>query len=607
MEAPGPPMVSETRGATQPRQHEPVATTSTTPLIRCSQCKKHKLPSDFPQRVTNLQPYQVCLTHKWYWTDAKKAANWAPSEVKDIQEVCDEAVQLARGATGVPENWLVEGRPDDRAAMVQRIAHSGGWAHKQVTVRALAQTDARPSPTFAYVLNPVSPSAPPDAYRLTLYHHENVGKYTLTLRPEGKAKKAAAWSRPERTKAGKAKAAAAVVDNADLARPDATAQTPDGVASMEPVLPTPPNDIEVVGRPAKADPLPPQRDKAARKRDRDREIMPPPPVPMARPPKKGRRIEPVLVSPAPSSSSSTTQQSPFSGTHDWSRFLSFPTHYLSNADTPIVPIANGSSSSHSSQHDLRHTSHGFHSSAAASSPASYQRPLTLWEMLGSSLFDPPNLDSPPAQPLHPVHNQRQSHLRLRSSAPAPTPPPPTAVISPELTAAISRALTEAGYSTGGTFETPAAPVEEEEEYVEEAEEAYYEDSIPDTSSEEEEDEEADAAEAAEASDVSSFFESSAEETDYASEGEAVGGADEEEEEEDDWLEGFAAQQMGLQRGGARVRARGQPRGRKVANVGDGDNELSEMEQVRVGKGGSPGTGGDDEIDELDSGDSGRDA
>lgn len=128
------PTTSETPGATPPRQHEPVATTSTTPLIRCSQCKKHKPPSDFPQRVTNLQPYQVCLTHNWYWTEAKKAANWAPREVKDVQQVCDEAVQLARGAAGAQENWLVEGRPEDRSAIVQRIANSGGWVHKQVYV-----------------------------------------------------------------------------------------------------------------------------------------------------------------------------------------------------------------------------------------------------------------------------------------------------------------------------------------------------------------------------------------------------------------------------------------------------------------------------------------
>lgn len=480
------------------------------------------------------------------------------------------------------------------------------------TVRALAQTDARPSPTYAYILNPISSSAPPDAYRLTFYHHESVGKYTIALRPEGKSKKASAWSRPERTKAGKAKKAAEAVDNGDLERPDAMngvqsgpdtpASMPDGFAQFEPVLPTPPVDFQVVGVPTEAARPPPQRDKTTRKRDRDREIMPPPPLPTARPPKKGRRIEPVLVSSAPSSSSSTAQQTVFSAAHDWSRFLSFPTQYLANGDISIAPTANGNSSSHSSQHDLRHASHASPLSATAPPPAAYERPLTLWEMLGSSVFDPPNLDSPPAQPLHPIHNQRQSPPRLRSSAPAPTPPPPTAVISPELTAAISRALTEAGYSTGGTFETPAAPVEEEEEYVDEAEEGYYEDSIPDTSSEEEEDEEADAAEAAQGSDVSSFFESSAEETDYGSEGGEAGAADE--EEEDDWLEGFAAQQMGLQRAGAG------PRGyaRAGRHVEDGGDELGKTERVRVGKGGSRGPVGEDEVDELDSGDgSGGDA
>lgn len=477
------------------------------------------------------------------------------------------------------------------------------------TVRALAQTDARPSPTYAYILNPISPSAPPDAYRLTFYHHESVGKYTIALRPEGKSKKASAWSRPERTKAGKAKKAAEAVDNGDLERPDAVtgvqsgpdtpASMSDGFAQFEPVLPTPPVDFQVVGTPTEAGQPPPQRDKTARKRDRDREIMPPPPLPAARPPKKGRRIEPVLVSPAPSSSSSsssTAQQTAFSAAHDWSRFLSFPTQYLANGDISTAPTTNGPSSSHPSQHDLRPTSHASPSSAAAPSPAAHDRPLTLWEMLASSLFDPPNIDSPPAQPLQPIQNRRQSPARLRSSAPAPTPPPATAVISPELTAAISRALTEAGYSTGGTFETPAAPVEEEEEYVDEAEEGYYEDSIPDTSSEEEEDEEADAAEAAEGSDVSSFFESSAEETDYGSEAGEEGGADE--EEEDDWLEGFAAQQMGLQRAGAGPR--GSSKVGRLVEVGDG--RLGETERVRVSQGGSRGPVCEDEVDELDSGD-----
>lgn len=223
-------------------------------------------------------------------------------------------------------------------------------------------------------------------------------------------------------------------------------------------------------------------------------------------------------------------------------------------------------------------------------------------MLASSLFDPPNLDSPPAQPLQPIHNQRQSPPQLRSSAPAPEPPPPTGVISPELTAAISRALSEAGYSPAGTFESPAAPVEEEEEYVDEAEEGYYEDSIPDTSSEEEDDEEADAAEAAEGSDVASFFESSAEETDHGSEGVEAGGADEE-DEEDDWLEGFAAQQMGLGRAVARARGTASVSGAGQAVERHGD-ELRRTEEGPVGKSGSRGPRGEDEVDELDSGDGG---
>ncbi|BGP46467.1 hypothetical protein JCM10450v2_002312 [Rhodotorula kratochvilovae] len=547
-------------------------------LIRCSQCKNRKPPSEYPARLINLQPYQVCTAHGWYWTPAKQLSQWAPATRSSLDKVCDEAVRVQSGQA----KWLVEGGAGDRPVLVERIAAAGNWtAEENQTRPSTAKGDAAPSPTWVYTLWPSSTSTTPapepqQLHKLQLWHHEAAGVYTILLKADGAAKKPAPWARPGRVRPSQAKkreeGAQAALLSGGGAAPLRAAAGPPAPDSGDIVVAPPPAPPKK--RRARFAPSAPS---AARDRDRDRQQMPPPPVPAARPAKKARRVEPQLVSPMPTSSASAPLQTPFSAAagSEWSHFLSFPTLLTPQPAPPHPNFPQQQQPSHDFPLDpLLFPSFPTTPAPAAAVQASDPPPLSLAELLSSAIFEPPIIDLPPRAPY--------AHAHAPSRA------------GRELDAAVADALgaTPDAHSSGEEED------EEDEEGEDEGREGYYEDSIPDESSAEEEDD--DDGEGDGAGSVSSFFESSAEETEYGTGDEGAEG--ESDEGEDNWLEGFAAQQMGLRRGGEEEDEEEE----EEELDEEEDDELSEGEPSGPAKPArARGAGGrrgeaDDEVDELES-------
>ncbi|GJN87172.1 hypothetical protein Rhopal_000117-T1 [Rhodotorula paludigena] len=537
--------------------------------IRCSQCKKHKDPSAFPVRLINLIPYQVCLAHDWYWTEAKRATHWAPTTTISWAGLCDAARQLRADQTGAQGKWRVSGRASERESLVDRISRAGGWTAKEIPFRqSTAKNDSLPSPTWIYSLEPTaSSSSNPSSFKLQLWAHDSIGCYTITLVPSTKGKEVSAWARPGRARKPKSAAAPVDVETGQPARKSESAAAPSGDAPGMAAL------LAAAAQTASA-----ATSTSSSKRrstssvpsaDRDREQMPPPPVP-----KKPRRVEPLLVSPNPTfSSSGPNSQTPFAAAaadQSWAHLFSFPTLQLPSAPPaassasdpfpldPLLTAAPGSSDAaplpvgalpaFPPAASSSSSSRAPHSGSLQLDP---NRPLTLAELLSSAIFEPPNIDLPPRLPAHNAASSSSiftARTSSRSRRPAHTAARVRTKAGKELDEAVADALGNA------TPPVSAAGADEEGALSEEEGEGYYEDSIPDESSEEEDDDEEDEellegdtpGGGADGASVSSFFESSAEETDYGS---ARPGDDESDEDgEDNWLEGFAAQQMGLTRG-----------------------------------------------------------
>lgn len=428
---------------------------------------------------------------------------------------------------------------------------------------------------FAY--NLVSRDPPRSAaggFRLTFYVHPGTGKVTVTMKPEGKVA-ASPWSRPKRWRKkddgsrsasegatevpppAQAAESAGLEDDGDFAAQRyGHSDTSRFAAALEAAA-------AAVG--ATDNNLPPQSDPYAimdhpaltsSLGHSDRDVMPPPPLPATRPAKRARRVEPQLVSPMPTYNSDTVSTSTnpafaASTAPDWTRFLSFPTLTLPEGDIPIDPLlmsSPGDGPAPATKSRKQPTSPRKRSSHGPPPPPPPNRPLTLAEMLSSSLFEPPDLGIPTRSTT--VAGSGTQHLhswRQEASPKAGTSAETagqnaassaaTALATQELVSALT-SLRDGIYArtTGhspaasATVSTPVAAVPPESPAGEDErdEEGYYEDSIPDTSSEEEDDED-DAG--GDASDMSSFFESS-------DDGGGSGG-------DDNWLEGFAAQQMGL--------------------------------------------------------------
>ncbi|GAA6000150.1 hypothetical protein JCM10207_007879 [Rhodosporidiobolus poonsookiae] len=586
----------------------PVASTSAGETIRCSQCKKNKPSTDFPLRLINLQPFQVCFAHDWYWTPAKRATSWAPAETKGVEQVCNEVRALASGVQGAVDRWMVHGGVEDRMVLVQRIAAAGGWTAKPITLRKSGAKNEQPHPTFQYSL------APPDEvnpFRLTLYYHADAGKYTLTVRPEDKGKVATPWARPNRVRAKKEdeKGPLSEADEGDLAVPEAMQALGKGKqkapGGLEP-NPNVPLDILVTAASSVAGETPPTKAPAKPKRPRGRgslsrvaplrseQEMPPPPVPPPRPPKKARRVEPSLVSPAVAPGSAPTA-APSSSATSWANFLSFPTELPnppqaipspSEASTPgDAPTPTSAPFDYSSDDTIAAFLESLTPSGAVPVPTPSQ-PITLADLLASPYFDPPIIPLPPRQHApagaHPAgaavpshHSHGQAHAsaprvgsRLRESTSAQEQAQAAAAnkMLDDAAAAVLGLSPHVSAATPGTHgvDTPGDDEDDED---------YYEDSIPDDSSSEEGEGEGEEGDGRDRS-GSSFFESSAEEQ---NDGDSGSEAQDEDEEEGDWLAGFVSRQMpGLsEQGGEGKRSAGAtPRAR-----GDDGEEVDELDEL----------------------------
>ncbi|BGP14464.1 hypothetical protein JCM10213_004586 [Rhodosporidiobolus nylandii] len=605
------------------------------PLIRCSQCKKDRPLSHFPIRLNNLQPYQVCTAHDWYWTDAKKASLWAPTRTSTVEQLCDEVKQLKDGRQGAPQTWKLEGSPEDRAALVQRIAAAGGWKSKTVKHRqSVSKKDSAPSPTFPYTLTPLDPSDPCGAFKLTLYHHTNVGQFTLHVHPDEKDKQGARpRSRPqqrapkqlvevpdrqgEETSVMLPVAQAAPAGGKRHAKGGGRTKNKSEKAAVEPknsldmlaaAVDSVSGDIPVDG------PLPRGMQAHGAEEDlvveagppRSSQEMPPPPLPPPRPPrpKKARRVEPSLVSSTPTSmAASTTPAKPLDTS--WADFLSFPGLSSLSADpasspTSSLPVSSGPFDYSNDAAILAllntfPTTPASPSSAPSTALPALHQPLTLADLLANPAFDPPNIPLPPRQPA-PSFAAAQPHAprapsRLRTSTSSRDGTPDAIKASKagrDLDDAVAAALGGGGVGRKRTRTESgrtSATVSEDENNDGDGEEGegYYEDSIPDDSSDEEpEDDDEDLDDAASGS---SFFQSSADEDDCDGDGEGgrgraeSSGSGEDSDDADDggdWLAGFVSRQMPGLSGAAQ-----QESGRR-----EGLHE-------------------DDEVDELDSGEESR--
>lgn len=495
-------------------------------------------------------------------------------------------------------------------------------------------------------------------FRLNLYVHVLKSKITLTMKAEDLPKGSLAWSRPDRWKSRKELAsnetnghqepAAAAVDasavrleSEQIARAqnlttesapsplEAALRAAAAVAANEAGLSVPDqSDVWVNGNGIQ---------QGSRRSRADDEAMPPPALPASRPAKRARRVEPLLVSPMPTSNATSSTTSAFAAAPDWTRFLSFPTMTLPNGDIPIDPFLTTTSAP-----DTMSSSNVGAVAAKApksrhvpppkvppsSSISSSSRPLTLAEMLSSSLFEPPDIDLPPRATVPASsgtqHLQSSKHHAVRTQAAADSaaiaasaPSPAAALATQELVSALTSLrdglyARSTGQSPAVVSDVVATPAQQSDhQRGDEDHESYYEDSIPDTSSEEEEsdDDDDDAASRDIGSDMSSFFESSSEEADDGeSEGEAAG-------EEDNWLEGFAAQQMGLRRRNSldelsSPKETGTRRSKRNRRKGGRDeegaaaaevDELDERSTPRNGAATPLDLHTTDEVDELDTG------
>ncbi|GAA5974230.1 hypothetical protein JCM11641_003341 [Rhodosporidiobolus odoratus] len=539
----------------------PVASTSQDRLLHCSQCKKDKRASDFPTRLINLQPYQVCLAHAWYWTPPKRA-QWAPTETKNLEEVCSEVHELKQGREGAQDKWTIRGGPEERAVLVNRLASAGDWTSTAISVRkSEAKSDSPPHPTFQYTLSPTSDDSG-TFYKLVLYYHAEEGKYSLTLRPVvNKKEKRGPWARPERirskVKGGVEETEGMIEDRAVAKDEEAAAETKvkgkgkgkgrgrkkkaeetqakeetgaEASSSLDilaDVVSAAQEDI-VVGGPVSA--------RSTRERDvsvdslpsRSSREMPPPPIPIPRRPKKARRVEPSLVSTtsATRSGPSSPQAASSPVPNSWAALLSFPslaapvqpTPSLSTSVQPIQPLSAGAFD-YSNDSAILALLNSFPTTPSSSTtapssalPPAPHQPLTLQDLLANPAFDPPNIPLPPRQPLptalvslpklapNPNAPRIASRLRISTSSREGYESQEGMKAGSALDEAVAAALgsgQDPSEGEGARKRSFSVATEGEGSQDEEGEVGYYEDSISDRSSIDDDNDEDDEGEAGE--------------------------------------------------------------------------------------------------------------
>lgn len=116
----------------------PVASTSAVPYepapgtLRCSQCNLVRPIADFPLRLVNLQPYQVCFAHEWYWTDVKRAQLWVPDHTSTLEEACDAFREIAKDDAEYDDRFMIDGDESDLHHIVDSLARAGDWKIKEL-------------------------------------------------------------------------------------------------------------------------------------------------------------------------------------------------------------------------------------------------------------------------------------------------------------------------------------------------------------------------------------------------------------------------------------------------------------------------------------------
>ncbi|GAA6013032.1 hypothetical protein JCM11491_000945 [Sporobolomyces phaffii] len=592
----------------------PVASTSSIPYsneptLHCSQCQKDRPVSDFPVRLINLRPYLVCLSHDWYWTDAKRASHWAPEHTSSLREACDAFATIARDGGEYEDRFMLDGDESDLKRIVDSLARAGDWKTKKITPRkSRAKTSHHESPpttTFIYGFRERADPKVVNRFTLTMYLHRTERKFTMTFKPEGKKDRSdGAWARPNRCKFK-------LVQTVEVEQGRDERRLP----------PRPPSSsiAETSLGPEAADGAS-SADSALSRAQRDAQQMPPPPIP---PRKKARRVEPSLVS------STLLRAAPSSTTlADYpqeSLVLSGPPAQLQQhawpLDGPVPPLPTPPRyPAHGPPRNSDPTLSSFADPYSTSNRLLSTDSLTLFEMLANPAFDPPII------PLLP-RPQRPAPATRRDMTPQTQRTP--AAAGKELDDAVADALGGRRRNhRRGTKSRRGESLEDEEELGDgggheigvigngnsddsgsnAGDEGDYEDSIPDDSSQEDEqspegrvDDDDD--------DVSSFFESSAEEySDFGESGdEGEGDEEEEDEDEEDWLAGFVSKQMpGMvvnvgEETATTTATRGRLREEAIRSTRlktVRQSNLNPREQARQTE--RPIAGEEDEVDELDS-------
>ncbi|KAK4692083.1 hypothetical protein P7C70_g9204, partial [Phenoliferia sp. Uapishka_3] len=137
-------------------------------MPKCSQCRLDLPPSSFPLRAASLTPYSVCSNHEWYWSD-KKHLIYTPGTFHTLPQVASELVARLADGAGMPTAtgeegagtmvWVVEGKEEDRQAIVDAIAGPAGWSTKYTKARKSRAISAHPPPTsWNYTFDPPPPS-----------------------------------------------------------------------------------------------------------------------------------------------------------------------------------------------------------------------------------------------------------------------------------------------------------------------------------------------------------------------------------------------------------------------------------------------------------------
>ncbi|GAA5912522.1 uncharacterized protein JCM6883_005931 [Sporobolomyces salmoneus] len=544
------PAVDQTRPSSLPSSSSaPVASTSaipysssTTPvddgsLLRCSQCNVLRPSTDFPLRLINLQPYQVCFAHEWYWTDAKRLQHWAPEQTSTIQEVCDAFSEISRDDAEYDDRFMVDGQQRDLKGMVESLAKAGKWRIKELKPRrSRAKGADNGPPQFLYAFREES-NPKVNKFKLTIWFHEKERKFTMTLRPEIKKDRSeGAWARPERRTGEVVRRGQSHTGQNGRSNPASSSPARNRNASAV-------NGSSSNLHPSGSTSL------TLSRAQQDAQQMPPPPIP---PRKKARRVEPSLVSPSlprpPASHSTSSYSTPtlhysnaLPQNHSTLSLDAFDHLWPSNGAPPTLPIppsvyANPDSNP---SDPTSFVGSSARNQTSRSSTFESTNNLTLFEMLANPAFDPPIIPLLP-RPSRTSHSNSTSNSTNMANSNA-------ARSRRELEDAVADALGTRRFSQ---YDRSHAEEEEEEELgpspIAEEEEDY-EDSIPDDSSEEEDEDDQNARQGGEGEfeddedDASSFFESSTEE--YSQFGSEEEEEEEEEEEGDDWLAGFVSTQM----------------------------------------------------------------